>query len=665
MRHDETAFDELVFYKLGDHGDIHLKAGEILNKRYDFPYPPKTFRSIFTESYERSGEKGIRAAVSCFPFPDEVKASIYAAEIEAEIKESVAYKGIDASEALVIKPKYLSIEETKEVLEGKGISFKDVVKGSEKDDKGLSDHFDIYSFEKYMFGNSVDEIKSLRILAAKGSEKEHTEEERFFFSLGASGIGPVYALYAEWIISFCKKHGIKKLLPLMREATMLKMCLDKLGDIPSAPLYVSRRALFNSSITYDDFDKKMEQVLIKTKASPKVLCNDLCIDPAYFAAYRTMGDLYKAGKKEEFKAYLYTMKREILQKSRLQRRYFLKHLNSVIGSLKSATVDIGFSGTSEGLIREILKKEGLDKDISHLVLMGADGKQTGNILDGLDIYSWLGMAGENTDNTKRLMYHIQVIEALINDTCGTTLGYDIHGPLLDKDMPPQLKLNDIKAKACQRGMEAFADLWKEYRDEYDVDALLKNKEGFINMWRRFLEAPTREEAMYAGDIFLYDNYTLDKKVYRVRDDRPVEDPDLYLDGLSREKSDYPQANVVLQYPDYYKKKLILIKEQVPGLRRMMDIIDVLKGKEHIAIFAAGQRGRDIQRIASMLGVDIQCFIDSDISLQGKTIGGIPVISIEDAKDIRYFINASYNYPGEVRETIIKHYPALAGSIFGF
>ena len=62
----------------------------------------------------------------------------------------------------------------------------------------------------------------------------------------------------------------------------------------------------------------------------------------------------------------------------------------------------------------------------------------------------------------------------------------------------------------------------------------------------------------------------------------------------------------------------------------------------------------ILKISRLFEAEVVCFVDSDEKKQGTEIDGIPVVSIMDAREmgIRIFINASYNYPEEVRNTIL-------------
>lgn len=250
---DTIAYDELFFYKLDNHDDIHLRVGERLKQ---FPYSPETFREIFLECRSKCKDKTLSSVCYSLPFSIEMNKAIYKEELETEIDESIARKDVSASiDTKIIRPDYLSGEEAATILKTKEIPFKCILEPDDysRNSSVINDSFDIFAFEKDLFSNTVGELRTLRNEAIK-RQKESSEENKFFFGIGASIIGPVYALYAEWIIRFCKDNNITRLLPMMREATVLKKCLDELGHISSSPLYCSRRALFNASITEENFE---------------------------------------------------------------------------------------------------------------------------------------------------------------------------------------------------------------------------------------------------------------------------------------------------------------------------------------------------------------------------------------------------------------------------
>lgn len=656
-------FEKLIRYKLNRHDDIHLLVGKKLGN--DIGYAPETFRSIFLETMRSIDSPRLIDVCRSLPFGSVLNDKIYCLEMDAEIQCSIINCALlPLDEYIINAPAYFTYNEIIRILNGHGVTFTgNIIFDGHIED--TADATDMFAFEKGYFGATVGEIRFLREMAANGGN-EQSDDEKFFYNVGASIIAPVYVLYAEWILRFCEKHSVKLLLPMMREATVLIKCITNLGNIECKPLYCSRRFLFNASINEDNFYNKISQILIKSKATPTLLCEDIGLDGAEFLKFSTMADLKAAGLLENFSEHLYSHKGDIISYSKQQRQFFCKELYSTVASRKAATVDIGFSGTSESLIKDILQMQGCEIDLSHLILMGADGAQIKNIRNGLKIYSWLGMAGENTDLTKQLMYQIQVIEPLLNDICGTTLAYNNEGPIIDSVIPIGLEKNYPRALACQRGIDAFINLWKQYREKYNVDELLCNKVGFINIWRRLIETPDVEEAERIGGLLLYDNYTTKKTVYKVGDDTDgeISNCDRYLENISRLKSDFPQARVVIQNPNYFKEKLLEKTLLIPGSKKMMEIIEKLDNRK-TAIFAAGQRGRDFLRVAKLFGADIVCFIDSDQNLQGKKIDGIPVISIDAAEEIDVFINASYNYPDEITQSILENWGFKKPIIFTF
>lgn len=652
----QIQFSELFKYKLNRHDDIHILVGEQLVDIID--YSPETFQTLFLHTMKNINSSKLYNICMSLPFEDDINIKIYNLEIEAEKKYSIVNRDVlPLGNSIIQAPPYFTREEIFQLFAHHSIKFRGTINFNGSIENKAKP-FDAFAFEKYYFGNTVGEIRFLRELAANGG-KEKTEDEKFFYNLGASVIAPVYALYTEWIIKFCNKNNIKILLPLMREATVLSTCIRKLTKIQCEPIFCSRRFLFNASINSNNFIYKMEQILIKSKATPSVLCKDIGLNGSEFSQFQTMRDLKNANYLEQFSQFLYSNKYKITSYSEHQRNLFCQNLHKIIANKsnqKMATVDIGFSGTSESLIDDILKMQRCMLNISHLIVMGSDTAQIRNIQNGLHIYSWLGMAGENTHFTKRLMYQIQTLEPLINDICGTTLAYDSNSPILDSIVPAGLEENFPRALACQRGIYAFIDLWSQYREFFDVNKLLKNKIGFINIWRRLIETPNVEEAQHIGTLKLYDNYTIKKTVYTVlgESNTQIVNCNTFLKNKNHTNSDYPQAKVVIQNPNFFKRELIEKHLNIPSSKSMVDIIEKL-GNKKVAIFAAGQRGKDFLKVAKLFNINISYFVDSDKNLQGKYIDGVPVVSLSTAKDVDVFVNASYNYPEEISQIIINYY----------
>lgn len=651
-------FTDLVLYKLNTHDDIHLKVGNKISDIID--YAPETYYSIFINTLNNSNNKTLKNICKLLPFNEDINNLIYEEELKAEIYNSfINIDLLPLKETDTLNcPIYFNESEIHLILRTHNINFTGNIIYNNVDFK-VDNIFNLYSFEKYYFGQSVDELRPLRELS---NNIYKDSELNFYYNIGNSIIAPIYTFFTEWLIKFCNKHNITTLLPLMREATLFNNCFNLILDnqFNYKPLYCSRRFLFNASINDDNFESKISQTIIKSKSSPEILCNDLGLDGSQFKLYNTVRDLRINNKFEEFKQYFYNNKDNIINYSTNQRELFCKTLLDLINNSIATTVDIGFSGTSEGLIRDILRMQKIDINLYHCIIMGSDSAQIKNIQSGLNIYSWLGLAGENTEYTKRLMYQIQTIEPLLNDICGTTLTYDNNGPVLDTIIPNNLDYNFSRAQACQQGVLYFVQNWIKYKKEYsDIKSIINNKLGFINIWRRLLETPTYEEANYIGNLLLYDNYTKDKTTYKVKGEitSSIENPDLYLENISRVKSDFPQANIVLQYPQYFNNKLISKMLTIPGINRILEIIMNLlnNSNKNIAIFAAGQRGQDFLKVAKLYNININCFIDSNINIQGTTINGLIVKDITEATNIDIFINASYNYSEQVTQIILDHY----------
>ena len=56
------------------------------------------------------------------------------------------------------------------------------------------------------------------------------------------------------------------------------------------------------------------------------------------------------------------------------------------------------------------------------------------------------------------------------------------------------------------------------------------------------------------------------------------------------------------------------------------------GAQKVAIYGAGGFAREVAWLAESSDLDVVCFIDDDPHQRGKTLNGIPVIGLEDAKE---------------------------------
>ena len=85
------------------------------------------------------------------------------------------------------------------------------------------------------------------------------------------------------------------------------------------------------------------------------------------------------------------------------------------------------------------------------------------------------------------------------------------------------------------------------------------------------------------------------------------------------------------------------------------IFDCWKNQKSIVLFGAAETGKYILELLRNQGADIQCFCDNDLSLQGKNVNGVKVLSPADAAQQYFdalFIIASVNYRKEIQKQLI-------------
>lgn len=95
-------------------------------------------------------------------------------------------------------------------------------------------------------GSGTDGLAPRRVAALAGLEDKAGDAPALEF--GALVLGPAVAEYCRWVVAACRRQGITRIVPLMREAAlfapMMRDCIAGTGGgLEVVPLFVSRQAL--------------------------------------------------------------------------------------------------------------------------------------------------------------------------------------------------------------------------------------------------------------------------------------------------------------------------------------------------------------------------------------------------------------------------------------
>lgn len=537
----------------------------------------------------------------------------------------------------------------------------------------------LYALEQQIYGARLGEIATLRKLAAAGCPYPADSHQAALFAAGAQVIGPVCALFARWVAGRAERLGAKTVLCLMREGGLLSRVIKK--ELARQGLQIgcktfssSRHPLFAASVNGTNYVAKLNQLLIKPQVSVGALMEDIGLEAgqSLFAtqANRALDELKTDGLLDDLKDWLHqpNTRQKILDYATTQRRRFIRYLHAETGGAPALTVDIGTKGTSQALMRDILAMEEVDAPrLDHLIMLGAPARNVTNIMDGLSIDGWLGIAGENAGPITAIMYSAAAVETLLSTPVGTVLRYaDKDGriePVLDVEETELLRPDVPGVEACWQGAEAFQALWFHLLERKPwLEELAARKRGILAVWQRFIELPTPGEAKAVGGMLHYDRFSWKDPIplcdFALPPGASAEEAESYLAKSRRKNCIWPAAAVAAARPAHHLEKLALASS-TPAVRKMLEIIQEIKQSADISdivVYAAAQRGQDFAALAKSLELPIRCFADSDTALQGRSIAGLPVKALAQlGEGPDAFVVASFLYADEISADIRAFY----------
>ena len=536
-----------------------------------------------------------------------------------------------------------------------------------------------YDFEKYMYNVCLGELTSLRKLAAASHPYEPGSELSAAHAIGAEIIGPVYALFAEWVVQFANSNDINVILPFMREGELLSYLItnvirERSLDITCAPLFASRRSLFIPSIYAENYENKMSQVLLRSKRTMAMIFDELGLDISTGAwcdkKDLPLESLMESSEISDFEEYLHTdsTKKMVLAHATNQRVLLLQYLAELTGGRPALTVDYAAQGTCCRFLYDIENAETGAPTLKHILMMATRDSTVDHILSRVEIFSWLGIAGENEELISRVYRWSSVLEALICATCGSTLSYGEKGNMVYPDLDPQVVSERQKAltNACWNGVKAFQEYWLTLSSAKKglCELLFTRKEGFLKVLLRFLETPTEQEAKLLGSFDYSDGYFFDNTLKNLSNSmvsNNMSDAELsaFITMEKKKGALWPQAAVAITSPEYFNRLLFNSLYDDNSYGKMISVLDEIKSKQYTrgVVFGASDIGRKFQKIAKLLKVSFICFVDSNKQLHGANISGLEVKPLNEVPaDVEYFVIGSYAYSSEIRKTLLMHYP---------
>ena len=384
---------------------------------------------------------------------------------------------------------------------------------------------DILTREKVLKadGDECASLETMRELSARRAVAVEKELKQYFIT-GASIFGPAMARFGDWCVDQCKRNEIQKVLVCMREAeTFLPLLKFAAQSAESAlevlPFYVSRESTCRAFLFPLDFEKLYR--LLKAKRQPhsiRQLLTWLKVDPDRYANLLNLDDIdtplqanspviLSLSKAIIDSEECYNSLTEVAIKSRDS---FLAYFNALCNQgQRVAVVDLGFSGSTQEFIEEIL--QGVSSNIRVFGMYFSLNKEAAkHSLKGRSVSSYLGKLGMQREML-HVALHPEILEQTLISATGSVLGYKNGQPFQEDFIPQHEQVR--RTEAARKGIFEFVKMWHKFKLKLKASGSELSQQAYMAIDRRnaiilqrLFSYPLQSEADAFGKLYHDDNF---------------------------------------------------------------------------------------------------------------------------------------------------------------
>ncbi|CDA16247.1 putative uncharacterized protein [Clostridium sp. CAG:571] len=328
-----------------------------------------------------------------------------------------------------------------------------------------------FKIKKNIVENNNDNYEA--ILSLRNNNK-------YFYSLGYSILGPVLLEFAKWLKIKFKNENVNDIYFFAREGKIYKSVFDILYNerFNTNYLYISRRAITMSNFKYmkfDDLNSILKYFTIKKNSTLgdtiKYLnlsldLNEIDINQNVYSFLKN-DDLYNKIN--------YALKLE----SNKVNEITLEYLKQEKVEKKFSIVDIGWNGTMQKCLITFLDNNNINFELNgHYFLMLKELEKS---------HSFIKL---NTTFSYSIMDNPLLIENLFQCVDGSTIGYRKNNNIVEP-IKKEIEFDDYSKEAINdidKGIIDFILNWKEYGFVLDEE---KFKTDSLNRFMDFIDNPNR------------------------------------------------------------------------------------------------------------------------------------------------------------------------------
>ena len=543
----------------------------------------------------------------------------------------------------------------------------------------------IYDYERIRHNIPQKEILSLRkTVVWHGTRQWQTDDEKTAYEIGASVIGPYLTAYVGYVCDRMEQLNIHRIFPLMREGYILGKLLESEAayrgyELEVHPIYVSRKATYIPSIQKIDREE-IENMIgarnLTVGESFRLMGLTAVRDMEEYADCRWKDTHLVDRDGQSLKEYLINKFLEpqniksMEQYVSSERKLLIEYLKQEIGDFTDiATIDIGFFGRIQLWLEKALDLENTPHKIKHFLGIGVTGDK---IFDGMDFEGYSGSFAENQDLIATIHRTTDVIEKFISVTEGSTVGYcRMEGRI--EPVKAKAVANDKITNASFAGILDFQRAFHclaTQKPEIAKKVVASRRESLMVL-HRLIDMPRLCEAQLIQSIEADTNFgteyckrIITEENLALADEKGVDFIDRCNISYTYQNSNvvWPKGVVTLKSPYYYVRRAMKSNAGNEITKSMQEVVERVKedGVTEVALYGAGENGRQFYFICQLYEVQVNCFIDRKESLWGTRKEGVEVMGLEEAVRRGYdvYIVTSLFSISEIRETIRERYQSV-------
>lgn len=544
--------------------------------------------------------------------------------------------------------------------------------------------YSIFDYEKIRHNVPQPGLLSLRKIIM-----DHTSykgDERTAYELGSVVTGPVLSLYVSWVCERMKQLGIHRIYPLMREGyllgELLKKEADELGmELEVHPIYVSRKVTYVPSITEVNREE-IENMIGARNLTIRESLHLMGLKEEQFAEITQYFDV----KHKETHKISYgdsTLKEYLIERFlepenvqiiesyiREERRKLVAYLKQEIGDFTNiATIDIGFFGRIQMWMEKCLDLEGVPHRMKHFLAVGVTEDR---LYNGMDFEGMFGTFAENRDLVTTIHRTTDVLEKLISVTEGSTIGYQERDGMIRQIQADGVNNDRLTAVAFE-GTFAFQKIWFQFRKDKPQIAkqCLQDRRGLLQILHRLIDMPRRSEAQMLAEFEADTNFGTNYKKGIITQEHLALAKEKGVDFVDKCNVSYtyhnsnitwPKGTVTLLDEFYYVRRALKKGSQNEIVQSMQEVVEQVQedGVKEVALYGAGENGRQFYFLCQMYNIKATCFIDRKESIWGTFKEGVEVVGLDEAmnRGNDVFIVTSLFSISEISDTIKDRFEKL-------